>query len=72
MNDDFRPTLPWWKVRTMWLVIGGPSAVVIAGFATLFIAVRSGDVPLRVQVEPRAQTMAPAAQARNHAATARP
>ena len=70
MNPDMlRPVLPWWKVKTMWLVVGGPATVVVAGFVTLFIAIRGGDVPLRPTAEPQARTMTPAAQARNHVAT---
>ena len=73
------PTLPWWRVKTMWLVAGGPALVVCAGFATLAIALRYGDVPLRLtppaasgarhSAAPDASTvqaMTPAAQARNH------
>lgn len=61
------PSLPWWRVRMVWLVIAGPATVVVAGFATLFIAINGADPVLRVQ--PRAAGAAPAVQARNHAAT---
>jgi len=30
--------LPWWRERIMWLVVGGPSVVVVASFATLALA----------------------------------
>jgi hypothetical protein len=33
------PPLPWWRVKVMWLVIGGPLAVVVASIATLLIVV---------------------------------
>ena len=69
MSPD-RPTLPWWRVPSMWLVVGGPAAVVVAGFVTLFIAVRWGDPPLRRTTAEPAESMVPATQARNHAATA--
>lgn len=73
MNHDMlMPTLPWWRVPTVWLVIGGPALVVVAGIATLVIAIRGGDVPLRESretVAPQAGTMTPAAKARNHAVT---
>lgn len=64
--------LPWWRVRMVWLVIAGPAAVVLASVITAVIAVRGGDRPLLEGLRPQAHTMAPAAQARNHAATARP
>lgn len=57
---------PWWRVKTMWLVLGGPLAVVVAGVTTAVIAVRGGDTV--VSTEPQAQ---PAVQARNHAAAPR-
>ena len=68
MNHDM-PKLPWWRVPLVWLVVGGPALVVVAGFATLVIAVRGGDTPLqRAQPAQAAGAMAPATQARNHAA----
>lgn len=66
-----RPALPWWRVRAMWLVLGGPALVVVAGFATLAIAVKWGDRPLpRVSVD-AAEESTPAVQARNHVVTPR-
>lgn len=71
MNQDSQqPTLPWWRVPIVWLVVGGPALVVVASFVTLFIAVRSGDTPLRVGADANAEAMTPATQARNHATTA--
>jgi hypothetical protein len=66
------PSLPWWRVPTMWLVVGGPAAVVVAGFTTLGIAIIGGDVPLRVNVSTPADALAPATQARNHANVPQP
>ncbi len=40
------PQLPWWRVRMVWLVIGGPAAVVVAGVITMVLAIRGGDQPL--------------------------
>lgn len=40
------PQLPWWRIRMVWLVIGGPAAVVVAGVVTIVMAVRGGDQPL--------------------------
>jgi uncharacterized protein len=53
---------PWWRHGMVWLVISGPAAVVIAGFATLLIAIAYPDPVLQT-------TATPAVQARNHAAT---
>ncbi|MCW7537780.1 FixH family protein [Aquabacterium sp. A7-Y] len=33
----------WWREPTMWLVAGGPAAVVLAGVATTIIAVTRPD-----------------------------
>lgn len=55
---------PWWRHGMVWLVISGPAAVVIAGFATLFIALAYPDPVLPTHA-------APAVQARNHAASPR-
>jgi len=68
-----KPALPWWRVPTVWLVLGGPAVVVVASVVTLVIALRGGDVPLRVRASaPSAEPMTPAMQARNHATAARP
>jgi len=53
---------PWWRHGMVWLVISGPAAVIVAGFATLFIAIAYPDPVLPT-------IAAPAVQARNHAAT---
>lgn len=58
---------PWWRLPIVWLVIGGPAAVVVAGFATLALALRHPDPPLATGA--KAQAEQPAVQARNHAAT---
>lgn len=74
-QDMVQPTLPWWRVSMVWLVIGGPAAVVLAGVVTAGIALRDGDVPLRtapvVAGAAQAPALMPATQARNHAATSR-
>lgn len=69
----------------MWLVVGGPAAVIVAGIATAIIAVSHPDPVLnkadyerdlaaaqKLEGEARAQALAkmqPAHQARNHAAS---
>jgi hypothetical protein len=40
------PRLPWWRIRMVWLVIGGPAVVVVAGVITMAMAVRGGDEPM--------------------------
>ena len=55
-------TSPWWRHGMVWLVIAGPAAVIVAGFATLAIALAYPDPVL-----PTSAT--PAVQARNHIAT---
>ncbi len=54
---------PWWRERTMWLVVGGPTVVVLACMATLALALLNPDPVLDTSAE------APALKARNHAAT---
>jgi hypothetical protein len=63
------PTLPWWRVPTLWLVVGGPAVVVVAGIATAVVAARGADTVLTRPAA--AASDAPALQARNHAATPR-
>ncbi len=66
---------PWWSHGHVWLLIAGPAIVVVAGFFTYYLAVRSPDPVLPTQVSPKAEgqgadiSQAPAVQARNHAAT---
>jgi len=65
---------PWWRVPMMWLVLGGPLAVVVASIVTTVIAVRNVDPVIRVapaagETAAPNGTTAPAIQARNHAAT---
>ena len=70
MSDITNPSLPWWRVPMVWLVISGPALVVVASFATLALAILNPDPVLRASatVTPAEQ---PAVQARNHAASPR-
>lgn len=43
MNDNDIAPLPWYRHRWPWLLISGPLIVVIAGFVTLVLAIRSND-----------------------------
>ncbi len=72
------PAPPWWRFPMVWFALAGPALVVVAGLATMAIAYRHADVAL---VEATSATtvrgarpgpMAPALQARNHAATPPP
>jgi len=68
-----QPTQPWWRIRMMWLVVGGPALVVVAGFATLALAIHGGDRPIlaHAAAEAAADSQTPAMQARNHVVTPR-
>ena len=84
MNTPSSPQQPaWWTFGHVWLVISGPLLVVVASFISAFVAFQGNDTAL--QDDPAAMRavhnlqlnkdrgMAPAMQARNHAATsARP
>jgi hypothetical protein len=74
------PAAPWWKFGHVWLVISGPAIVVVAGFATLWIALAIPDpvvaedyyqqgIEINKTLEDKAGSLAPAMKARNHAAT---
>lgn len=74
---------PWWKFAHVWMVFAGPAVVVVASFITLYLAIRIPDPVVSgyghaEQSEPSkpavqtAGNMAPAMQARNHAATGVP
>jgi uncharacterized protein len=68
--------VPWYRVGMMWLVIGGPAAVVVAGIVTMVIAWTHVDPLVNdasaagqpVSAQPT-QPTTPALDARNHAAT---
>ena len=57
-----KPTLPWWRVPTVWLVIGGPPPQVLA--------IHGGDTPLRETATAQSTPLTPATQARNHVVAA--
>lgn len=35
--------VPWWRVGMVWLVLGGPAAVVVAALSTAVIAYHDAD-----------------------------
>lgn len=65
------PAQPWWRFGIVWLVLGGPAAVVVAAVATAMIAIHGADPVIGGESEQarRLGALAPAAVARNHAAT---
>jgi uncharacterized protein len=64
---------PWWRHGMMWLVVGGPAAVVVAATITAAIAISGADVVVDETGAERGSApsgaYAPAVKARNHAAT---
>ena len=72
---------PWWKFGFVWMVIGGPAVVVVAGIATFWIAVANPDPVIdpdyyrkgieinQTLSEKPDLRLAPAVTGRNHAAT---
>ena len=80
MTNLTSPTpAPWWRYGHVWLVISGPAVVVVASFLTLYLAVTRGDPLVDERYYQAAESvgqqvatptsLAPAMQARNHAAT---
>lgn len=84
MKQEAGGPRPWWKFGYVWLVLVGPVVVVAAGFVTLYLALRSPDPVVaedyyrqgmelsRTRELGDANSLAPAIQARNHAATGVP
>jgi hypothetical protein len=81
MKHDTPDTKPWWQYGHVWLIIAGPAAVVVAGFVTLFIAIRSPDPVIAEDYYKRGLEinktlaaekdlqLAPAMESRNHVVT---
>jgi hypothetical protein len=67
MKPHTHPVQPFWRFRIHWLVIGLPLSAVVAGTATLFIALAHPDPVVRAGTRDLAQR--PAVEGRNHAAT---
>jgi len=83
LADDGARAEPWWKFGHVWLVIAGPTIVVVAGFVTLYLALRFPDpvvsedyyrqgVEINRSLNNPSASAAPAQQARNHAQTGVP
>jgi len=70
---------PWWNFGYVWLIVSGPLIVVIASFVTLYLAITSPDpviddyyrkgMEINKTLNAQRDGLAPALQARNHAAT---
>jgi uncharacterized protein len=70
---------PWWSFAYVWLIISGPLVVVIASFITLYLAISIPDpavedyyrkgIEINKTLDAERDALAPAMQARNHAAT---
>lgn len=82
-KDNAAPARPWWKFGHVWMIIAGPALVVVAGFVTLYLAVRTPDpvvsedyyrqgIEINKTLAADPASLAPAVQARNHAATGAP
>lgn len=80
MNNEYAQ--PWWKFGHVWMVFAGPAVVVVASFITLYLAIMTPDPVVNsygqetqssvAQAQTTSTNMAPAMQARNHAATGTP
>lgn len=62
------PTVAWWRLPIVWMVIGGPAVVVVASFVTLALAIKNPD-PVLTTPAAKSKSEQPAVQGRNHAAT---
>ena len=74
---------PWWHFPHVWMVIAGPAVVVVASFITFYLAAVGKDpvvdedyyrkgVEINKTLSDNPSSLAPAVQARNHAATGVP
>ncbi len=65
--DTEAEALPWWRFPIVWMVIGGPLAVVVAALTTAVIAYRNIDPVLDITASHHA-SLQPALSGRNLAA----
>ena len=60
---------PWWRYPIVWMVVGGPAAVVVASVFTASLAIKHVDPVLDTSAgQVKTSSEAPAIQARNHSA----
>lgn len=80
MDSPSISSQPWWHFGHVWLVLSGPAIVVVAGFITLYLAMSGADpvvdenyyqkgIEINRTLGAAPESLAPAMQARNHAAT---
>lgn len=80
ISSALKTTVPWWKFGYVWLLIAGPVLVVVASFVTLYLALAIPDpvvaqdyyrkgIEINETLDAKPASLAPAVQARNHAAT---
>lgn len=72
-------SLAWWRYGYVWLLIAGPAAVILASIAAAYLAISRPDpaiddyyrkgTEINRTLAAQANSLAPALQARNHAAT---
>lgn len=53
------PARPWYREPYVWMVVGGPLAVVVASIVTVTIAVRNADTVLPREAVPVSTAVAP-------------
>jgi hypothetical protein len=79
-KPQLTPATQWWKFGHVWLVIAGPAIVVVASFITFYLAASGKDpvvdedyyrkgIEINKTLQDNPASLAPATQARNHAAT---
>jgi hypothetical protein len=71
--------IAWWRYGYVWLLIAGPATVILACIVTVYLALSTPDpaiedyyrkgMEINKTLAARANALAPAMQARNHAAT---
>ncbi len=81
MKQEGADAKPWWQYGHVWLIIAGPVIVIVAGFVTLAIAIKTPDPVLAEDYYKRGleinktlaaekdMQLAPAMQTRNHVVT---
>ena len=73
-------TKPWWRYGYVWFLMAGPFIVIIAGFITAYLAISRPDpviddnyyrngIEINKTLNEKRDSLAPAGQAINHAAT---
>lgn len=82
-NSTDVPAPPWWRFPHVWMVVAGPAIVVVASFITMYLAAVGKDpvvdedyyrkgIEINKTLTDNRSSLAPAQQARNHAATGVP